>query len=116
MFTDPQTITVNAVAKPMPRVATGDRKATYQMNDESFTLNISHSKTSDRIRSMSRVDQRTLVPDPITAVNDWETLSVYIVVDRPLAGFTSTQVEQLITGFKSWLDVTAIGKIYGQES
>jgi hypothetical protein len=116
MFTDPQTITVNAVAKSMPRVSTGDRKATYQMNDETFTLNISHTKTKDRLRSMARVDQRALVPDPLTAVNDWETLSVYIVVDRPQAGFTSLQVEQLLTGFKTWLDVTAMGKIYGQES
>jgi hypothetical protein len=43
-------------------------------------------------------------------------LSFYVVIDRPLAGFTSTQTDQLITGFKTWLDSTAIGKLFGQES
>jgi hypothetical protein len=65
---------------------------------------------------MARVDQKAVVADPLTAVNDYETLSFYVVVDRPLAGFTSTQTEQLIAGFKTWLDSTAIGKLFGQES
>jgi len=116
MFADPQSVTVNAVAQSMPRISTGGTKSTYQKNDLSFTLNISHTTVKDRIRSMARIDQRAIVPDPLTAVNDYETLSVYLVVDRPLAGFSSTQVDQLITGFKSWLDTTAVGKLYGSES
>jgi hypothetical protein len=116
MFADPQTVTVNAVAKVMPRISTGGTKSTYQLNDLTFTLNISHTQVKDRIRSMARSDQRAVVPDPLTAVNDYETLSFYVVLDRPLAGFTSTQCEQLITGFKTWLDATVIGKLYGSES
>jgi len=116
MFTDPQVVTVNAVAKSMPRISTGGTKSTYQINDLSFTLNLSHTTAKDRIRSMARIDQRAIVPDPLTAVNDYETLSVYLVIDRPLAGFTSTQVNQLITGFKTWLDTTVVDKLYGSES
>lgn len=116
MFTDPQSVTVNAVPQSMPRIVTGERKSTYQKNDMSFTLNLSHTLNKDRIRSMARIDQKAIVPDPLTSVNDYETLSVYLVIDRPLAGFSSTQVDQLITGFKSWLDSTAVGKLYGQES
>lgn len=116
MFADPQVVTVNAVAKSMPRVSTGDKKSLYQMSDLTFSLNLSHTVTKDRVRSMSRIDQKAIVPDPLTAVNDYETLSVYLVIDRPLAGFTSAQVDQLITGFKTWLDTTAVGKLYGQES
>lgn len=116
MFTDPQVVTVNAVAKSMPRVSSVGTKSTYSTNDSTFTLNISHTPTKDRIRSMSRVDQKAIVPDPLTAVNDWETLSVYLVVDRPAAGFSAIQLEQLIVGFKTWLDNTVIAKLYGQES
>lgn len=116
MFADPQVITVNAVAQSMPRISTNGLKTTYQKNDMSYTLNISHTPVKDRIRSMARIDQRAVVPDPLTAVNDYETLSFYVVVDRPTAGFSSTQVDQLITGFKTWLDSTAIGKLFGQES
>jgi hypothetical protein len=116
MYTDPQSITVNAVAQSMPRISSVGTKSVYQKNDLSFTMTISHAVSKDRLRSMVRVDQRAIVPDPLTAVNDYETLSFYVVIDRPLAGFSSTQVEQLITGFKTWLDATSIGKLYGQES
>jgi hypothetical protein len=116
MFSDPQTVTVNAVAQAMPRVETSGRKTIYQKSDQSFTLTLSHTPSRDRVRSMARVDQKAVVADPLTAVNDYETLSFYVVIDRPLAGFTSTQTEQLITGFKTWLDSTAIGKLFGQES
>jgi hypothetical protein len=116
MFADPQSITVNAVAKSMPRILSSGTSSTYQKTDEEFKLIISHLKSKGRIRSMARVDQRAIVPDPLTAVNDYETLSFYCVVDRPEVGFTQTQVDQLIAGFKTWLDTTASGKLFGQES
>jgi hypothetical protein len=117
MFADPQSVTVNAVAQSMARILIDGKKCVYQKADGTFTLTISHQAISgDRIRSMARIDQKAIVPDPLTAVNDYEILSFYFVIDRPLAGFSSTQVDQLITGLKSWCDSTAIGKLYGQES
>jgi len=119
-LSDPQSVTVNAVAQSMPRILVSGTSSTYAKSDESFKLTISHQKTASkgnrRIRSMARIDQRAIVPDPLTAVNDYETLSFYVVIDRPEAGFSSTQTEQLITGFKTWLDATMIGKLYGQET
>lgn len=117
MFSDPQTITVNAVATPLPRVETSGKKTIYQSNDQSYTLTISHvNQGTSRVRSMVRVDRKAIVPDPLTSVNDYETLSVYLVIDRPLAGFTSLQVEQLVDGFKAFLNQAAVQKVYGQES
>jgi hypothetical protein len=116
MFTDPQSVTVNSVAQSMPRVQTNAQKSIYSKADETFKLTLSHTPTKDRVRSMARLDQRAIVADPLTAVNDYQTLSFYVVVDRPTYGFTMTQVEQLIAGFKTWLDNTAIDKLFGQES
>jgi hypothetical protein len=117
MFSDPQTVTVNSVAKVMPRVSQQGTSSTYQLNDETFKLTVSHAKAGkDRIRSVVRIDQRAVVPDPLTSVNDYETLSFYVVIDRPSAGFTSTQVAQLVAGLEAWLDSTAVGKLFGQES
>lgn len=120
MYTDPQTITVNAAAQVMPRIASSGQKSTYQKNDQTFTLTVSHvaskSGGKDRVRSMARIDQKSVVPDPLTAVNDYETLSIYTVIDRPLAGFSVTQVDQLMTGFKTWMDTASVTKLYGQES
>lgn len=116
MFTDPQVVTINAVAKSMPRIKTDGLSAIYQNADETYKFTISHQKSNKRIRSMVRIDERAVVADPLTSENDYETLGVYLVVDRPEVGFSATQVDQLLAGFKTWLDSTAIGKLYGQES
>lgn len=116
MFADPQSVTVNAVAKSMPRISSKDLSGTYQKDDQTFKLTISHLISNQRVRSMVRIDQRAIVPDPLTAVNDWETLSFYFVVDRPEVGFSSTEVDNLVQGLKTWLDTTAVGKLYGLQS
>lgn len=116
MFADPQTVTVNAVAKVMPRVTSDGLSSIYQLADQSFKLTISHAPSKGRIRSMVRIDQRAIVADPLTAVNDYETLSFYVVVDRPEVGFTAAQQDQLITGLKTWLSTVNSDKIFGQES
>jgi hypothetical protein len=116
MFADPQSVTINSVAKSMPRISSKDLSATYQKDDQSFKLTISHLISNKRIRSMVRIDQRAIVPDPLTAVNDYETLSFYFVIDRPEAGFSATEVDYLVQGLKTWLDTTADGKLYGLQS
>lgn len=116
-FADPQSITVNSVAQSMPRIETNGTSAKYSKDDESYKLSISHQKVAnDRIRSMVRVDQRAVVPDPLTAVNDYETLGIYLVIDRPSVGFTSTQVDYVVQGLKTWLSSANVVKLFGQES
>jgi hypothetical protein len=117
MFSDPQSITINAVAKSMPRIESAGTSSRYSMDDETFKLSISHSKQSgDRVRSVVRVDQRAVVPDPLTSVNDYENLGVYLVIDRPTVGFTSTQVDYVVQGLKTWLSSGSVVKMFGQES
>lgn len=116
MLTDPQVVTVNAVAKSMPRIIMDGQSATYANTDETFKLKISHSKSNKRVRSMARIDQRAIVPDPLTAENDWESLGLYIVLDRPEVGFTVVQIEQLVTGFLAWFNTAMVDKIIGGES
>lgn len=116
MFADPQVVTVNAVAQSMPRVSTDGLKAIYRKSDQTYQLTISHQSSAKRIRSMARVDQRAVVADPLTAENDYQILTFYVVVDRPEVGFSSTQTDQLVQGLKSWLDSTAVGKLFGMES
>lgn len=116
MFADPQSVTINSVAQSMPRVSTSGTTTIYQKSDESYKMTLSHQKANKRIRSMARIDRRDVVADPLTSENDYETLSVYTVIDRPEVGFSSTVVDQVVQGFKTWMDSTAVGKLYGQES
>lgn len=117
---DPQTITVNAVAKVMPRIETDSQSATYQLADKTFTLKVSHqdvnAKSKPRVRSLARFDQRAVVPDPLTAVNDYENVGISIIVDRPEVGFTSTQIEQQVAGFFAWCNGAMVAKLFGRES
>lgn len=117
MFADPQSVTVNAVAKSMPRVSVKDLSSVYSKDDQTFKLTISHQNTAGkRVRSQVRIDQRAIVADPLTAVNDYETLSFYFVIDRPEVGFSSTEVNYLVQGLVTWLDSTAVGKLFGLQS
>lgn len=117
-LSDPQTVTVNSVAKVMPRVTSNGLSAHYQLADESFALDISHQKTKDRrIRSLAKITQRAIVTNPLDSTqSDYDTLAFHVVIDRPEYGFTSTDVTNLITGLKTWLDSTMVGKLFGQES
>jgi hypothetical protein len=116
MFADPQSITINAVAKSMARYLSEGLKSVYQTADETFRLTISHTKSGDRTRSMVRIDQRAIVTNPLDSTNDYDTLSFYCVLDRPSYGFTQAQIEYLVAGLKTWLDNTALGKLTGSES
>lgn len=116
MFTDPQTVTINAIAKVMPKVTSTGLKSEYSLADGTVKLTISHIESKDRIRTMVRVDVRAVVPDPLTSVNDFETLSTYTVIDRPIFGFSSAQVEQQIAGLATWLSPTNVAKLFGRES
>ncbi len=116
---DPQVVTINSVAQSMPRIQTLENgsKSVYQKSDGTWKLTVSHKTTgTSRVNSMARIDQVAIVPDPLTSVNDFETLSFWVVFDRPLAGFTQTQCEQIAAGLKTWLDNTMIGKLFGRES
>lgn len=116
MLTDPQIITVNSVAQSMPRISSTGLSSIYQSSDQLFKLTVSHITSNQRVRSMGRIDQRAIVADPITSVNDYETLSLYTVLDRPEVGFSIAQIQQLLAGHQAWLTSTIIAKMVGNES
>lgn len=117
-FSDPQSITVNAVAQSMPRIESNGRKSIYRKSDGSYQLTISHtpSQNGKRVRSMYRVDNNAVVTDPITSQNDSDFLACYVVIDRPMFGFTSVQTQQLAAGIFAALTGATVDKLYSQES
>lgn len=120
MLSDPQTITVNAVPKTMPKVLVENSHSLYQLADLTFSLDVRHTNRNvsgkRRVRSLVTFTQNAVVADPVTAVNDMESLVFSVQIDRPEQGFSSTQLQQLVTGFNSWLNSTMVDKLYGRES
>lgn len=117
MFADPQTITVNTVAKSCPRVNTGDLTSTYKEATGEFTFRVSHQETAKRVRRMVRLDQKKVAADPLTATNSYQTAGVYLVVDEPIVGFSDVELGYLVTALKDWLIAgTNVPKMLASES
>lgn len=116
MLVDPQVVTIDAVAQSMPRISTSGLKSEYAKDDETHRLTISHLKSGKRIRSMARLDKRAIVADPLTSVNDYETLGFYVVIDRPEVGFTIDQIDDVVQGFKTWLTTAIVTALCGSQS
>lgn len=121
MFSEPITITVNGVGKSLNKVSTisqgNTNGAVYQSSDENWKLTISHQRLKDKIRTLTKFEQRVIAADPLTAENAYMTLTEQHVTDRPITGFAQIDVERHIAGFNDWqkLNATQI-KLYGQES
>lgn len=116
MFTDPQSVTVNAVPISLPRVAVGDQVATYRSADEAVQMRVSHQSTKGRKRRMVRLDQTIIAADPLTAENVSQKAGVYLVVDEPNIGFTDAQLDYLVDALVAWLSSANIAKLLGGES
>lgn len=120
MLSEPQTITVNAVAKALPRVAFGDRQGTFELKDSSnvlHTLKVSHAN-GKRARHTVRYDFSKTAADPLLdGVSKVYSASAYLVLDAPLVGFSNTELEQHTQALVDYLDGAGLlTKVIGSES
>lgn len=117
MFTEPQSVTVSGAAKSLPRVAFGDRKGVFENTTTGHRLSISHVN-GKRGRSTVRLDITKTAADPLLdGVSRQYSMSCLLILDRPLVGFSQTEVEQNAQGFIDWLDTAAnLTKVAGGES
>jgi len=101
---DPQTITVNSVAKTLNRIKTEGMKSVYATDDEAYTFTVSHQETAqNRTRRLVRVDARVVAANPLTAVNEYKTLGAYLVIDEPEYGFVDADIDYVLAGLIGWL-------------
>lgn len=115
MFTDPQSITIDAVANSMPKINSQATKSIYKTADGTLQLTLSHQATKGRTRRMARVDKVVVAADPLSAVNSYQTAAVYVVFDTPDVGFTADNIDDIVQGFKTWLSTANVTKILGGE-
>lgn len=116
MFTDPQSVTINAVPKSLPRVSIGISESTYRSADETVQMRISHQSSKGRKRRMVRLDQTVIAADPLSAENSSQKAGIYLVVDEPTFGFDDTALDYLVDALIAWLTSANIAKLLGSES
>jgi hypothetical protein len=119
MFSDPQSVTINAIANTLPRVAVGDRLATYTKDDETLSLSVAHTSTkSGRTRRQVRLDITKIAADPFVANQSRKvSCSAYLVIDEPSdAVFTNTELLNNVKGLIGWLTDANVTKVIAGES
>lgn len=110
-FADPQTVTINAVANSLPRTSSGTNSGVFTKDDGTIHLTVSHAY-GKRTRSTIRLDHQKVAPDPfVSNVNVSRSTSVYIVVDRPVDGYTNAEVKQVVDGLTAYLTASSGARV-----
>lgn len=117
MFTEPQSVTVNAVAKSMPRVELGARTGTFENVSTGHRLRITHL-LGKRNRRIVRLDVTKIAADPLLdGVSREYSMSAYLTIDHPPVGFSTTEQEQNVQALVDWLDTVGnLTKVVNGES
>lgn len=117
-FADPQSVTVNAVAQSLPRVASNGSSSEYQKEDSSYKLVVSRI-AGKRRRYMVRLDARKIASDPLVSANNREyTMAAYVVVDVPPTGigYTNPDARDVVLALTGWLTSANVLKVLGNEN
>lgn len=102
---DPQTVTVNALAKTLPRVASGDFSGTFMSVVDGLTFSVKHTE-GRRNRSNVRLDFEKIAADVLVPTsNKPYSLSVYLVIDTPLQGFTTAEIGYYLKAVSDWVAI-----------
>jgi hypothetical protein len=102
-FSDPQTITINAIANSLLRIFSGTSVGSFKTADGNLELTLDPRGTARRRRNVARTYQKKSYTDPSTGFVSLQGTMVSLTIDRPLAGFTDAEVELLASGFITWL-------------
>lgn len=117
MFADPQSVTVNAVAKSLAKVDGGNYRGTYSSAADGLTLTVQHSK-GKRNRSAVTLKSSKLTTDPyVPATNRNFEMVATLSINVPEIGFSSTEVSQIAQALIDWADTPAnLAKFVNGES
>jgi hypothetical protein len=116
-FSDPQSLTINAVSTDMPRVGSSEpeRVGRFRTADGEYEFTVRQNQTSARYRREIRLTQKKVAADPISAVNKEVSASVILVVDEPKWGFSDTELGYLTDAIEAWFDSSSRAKMLGGE-
>lgn len=121
-LTDPQKFKENTETEvTAARVSSGDFKSVYQTSDGLATLSVSTTTTNNnRHRHLVRIDIKKLATNIYEESKKQDvSTSVYLVVDRPVNGFTVSECKKLVAGLVGLLSASSYAlteKVLGGES
>jgi hypothetical protein len=117
-FSDPQSVTINAVANTLPRTSSGTNSGAFTNSDGTVRLTISHSY-GKRNRRTVRIDHSKIAADPLLSENVEFSMSTYLVMDTPTRGYSVTEAKQIVDALTAYLTASSganVTKVLGGES
>lgn len=116
-FSDPIKVKVDGTTEvECPRVSTEPFKSVYLSADGLIRLLVA-TANGKRKRHTFRIDLSKITTNPFdTSQNVEVSSSAYLVVDRPLAGFTNEELRKLTEGLKTVLSEANIKKLLSSEN
>lgn len=116
---DPQSVTVGGVTTSLPRVSSGENSGSFQSNDGTIRMSVSHSY-GKRTRRTIRLEHSKIAADPlISSTNIRHSMTSYIVVDVPVTGYTVAEAKAVVDGLIGVLTASsgaATTKLLGGEN
>lgn len=107
-FSDPQTVTINAVANSLARVAQ-DPTGVFLTSDGLMKLSVGQSTSKGgRNRRLLRFDHSKVAADPFNStLNAKYSMAVYVVVDVPSVGYTVADQKLVTDGVMAYLTASS---------
>lgn len=120
MLSDPQSVTpTGGSAVSLPRTSSGVNTGGFKSSDGATGLGVSH-QYGKRTRRQIRLDFSKIVPDElVSSVNNRVSMSAYLVVDVPTAGYTLAETQANVGALTAWLTASSganLAKVLGGES
>lgn len=118
MFSDPQAVTYNSVAKSLAAIGRGDSQSVYKLvsTDAEYELTLSHQFKA-RNRVVARLKRTAVVADPLVpASNIVASATATLTIDFPSTGMSLTDVQNLGNCLVGWLSSGNILKLVGGET
>lgn len=107
-FSDPQTVTINAVAQVMARTDQ-DPQGVFITSDSLVKETIGQQNSgANRLRRLIRLDHSKIAANPFdSTLNAKYNMAVYVVVDVPAVGYTVTEQKYVTDGFMAYLTASS---------
>lgn len=107
-FSDPQTITINAVAQVCARTDQ-DPQGIFITSDGLVKETIGQANSgTNRFRRLLRLDHSKIAANPFdSTLNAKYNMAVYVVVDVPVVGYTVAEQKLVTDGFMNYLTASS---------
>lgn len=111
-FTDPQTVTINAVAQTLPRTGITDSVGSFSKDDGNVQLVVSQGGNLKRNRRAVRLNHKKVAPDPLFPANNVPfSMSVTLVVDVPSTGYSLAEQKQIVDALTAYLSASSGARV-----